>query len=238
MIKKKKSFCFIVLIFLISFTGCDGDDPPFKKVLNVPYCPQSYAYYCAAACVYMWATYDGIPCTQAQVANWTGAWPCGVPPFTVVDAIGFFTFSQGYFAWRYNYELGAQGDLMGACIEGIKDNVPSIMPFYGGSHAVLVTGFEWHEDATDRPIGEVIYYSDPDGDYGEMVRIVANVEDFYWTPTAGLYYVLLGWEFYIYNGITGHDNFVLRRGTYYGGPPIYDPKGLLDGSSGDPEQPQ
>jgi hypothetical protein len=234
----KKSFRFIVLIILIIFIGCDGDDPPLKKVLNVSYCPQSYAYYCAAACVYMWATYDGIPCTQAQVANWTGAWPCGVPPLTVVDAIGFFTFSPGYFAWRYDYEFGAQGDLMGACIDGIRDKVPAIMPFYDGSHAVLVTGFEWHEEATGRPIGEVIYYNDPDGYIGKWFETVGFVEDHLWTPTAGLYYVLLGGDWYIYNGITGHNNFVLNLGTYYGGPPVYDPKGLLGNLPGGPDPTQ
>ena len=99
----KKCFLFLVVAYLINFTGCvGGSDPPFNKVLNVPYCPQSYAYYCAAACVQMWSNYDGFDTTQAEVVSWTGAWPCGVPPLTVVDAIGFFTFSPGHFAWRYN----------------------------------------------------------------------------------------------------------------------------------------
>jgi hypothetical protein len=47
---------------------------------------------------------------------------------------------------------------------------------------------------------------------------------------------LLGYDWYVNNGITGHDNFVLRRGTYYGGPSIYDPKGLLD-EGNEPEEP-
>jgi len=232
----KKAFRFFVFIVLIVFLGCGEGDPPFKKVLNVPYCPQSYAYYCAAACVYMWALFDGIPCTQAQVVSWTGAWPCGVPPLRVVEAIGFFTLSPGYAAWKYDSEPGAQGDLMGACIEGIKDRVPAIMPFEGGSHAVLVTGFEWHEDANGKPIGEVIYYNDPDGYVGKWYETVSYIENNLWTETNGLYYVLLGCEWYVDPGEMGHDGFVLRRGTYYGGPPIYDPKGLLDGSPGPEEQ--
>lgn len=231
----KKSFLVIIFIVLIGFTGC-YDDPPLRKVLNVPYCPQTYDYYCGATCVYMWALFDGIPCTLSQIVSWTGAWPCGVPPLVVRDAIGFFTFSQGYCAVEYDSTPGAQGDLMGACIEGIKDRVPAIMPFYEGSHAVLVTGFEWHEDANGKPIGEVIFYSDPDGYIGKTFEIVANIEDFYWTPTSGLYYVLLGCGCYVNNGVIGHDDFVLREGTYYGGPTVYDPKGLLGGPGGPDEQ--
>jgi hypothetical protein len=232
----KKCCLFLIIVSLMSVSGCDSGDPPLEKVLNVPYCPQSYAYYCAAACVHMWSLFDGYGTTQSQVVSWTGAWPCGVPPLTVVDAIGFFTNSMGHCALKYDHTPGAQGDLMGACIEGIKDRVPSIMPFYDGSHAVLVTGFEWHKDATGRPIGEVIYYSDPDGYVGKWFETVAFVEDHLWTPTSGLYYVLLGWVGYVYNGITGHDDFVLRLGTYYGGPSVYDPKGLLDEGSEQEEQ--
>ena len=69
----KKGFCFMMIFYLLSFSGCDSGDPPFKKVLNVPYCPQTYAYYCAAACVQMWSNYDGFSTTQAEVVAWTGA---------------------------------------------------------------------------------------------------------------------------------------------------------------------
>ena len=117
---------------------------------------------------------------------------------------------------------------MGACITGIENGAPAIMPFYEASHAVLVTGFEWYVE-NGRPIAEVMYYNDPDPEIGEPTVESANVvKNIYFTPHAGLYYVILGDEFFYHEGVTGHDTFVIRSGTYYGGPSVYDPKGLLD----------
>ena len=231
----KKFRCFIFIIALLCISGCDEEDPPNKRVLNVPYYSQVHYTYCAAACIQMWAHYDGCYYSQESIANFIGTWPCGTPPYDVVEGVRFFTFSWGYLAYKYDSVPGAQGDLMGACIEGIEDGTPSMMPFYNGSHSVLVTGFEWHYE-NNRPIAELMYFNDPDPWVGEPdAQSADDIKDFYFTPHANLYYVILGDEFYYNNGIEGHDDFVLRLGTYYGGPSIYDPKGLLDDLNIDPE---
>jgi hypothetical protein len=142
---------------------------------------------------------------------------------------------MGYFAYEYDYVPGAQGDLISACVDSIKDNVPAILPINGNSHAILVTGFEWHEEPDGRPIGEVIFFNDPDGEVGQDYDTVVAIENFYWDSAGGFYYILMGDSCYLYNGITGHDRFVFRKGTYYGGPSFYDPKGLWDGGAPEPE---
>jgi len=40
--------------------------------------------------------------------------------------------------------------------------------------------------------------------------------------------IFLGDEYFYIMGVGGHDEFVFRKGTYYGGPAIYDPKELLN----------
>jgi len=38
--------------------------------------------------------------------------------------------------------------------------------------------------------------------------------------------VIVGWPHFILDGMIGHDLFVMRGGTYYGGPSYYNPKNL------------
>ena len=72
----KKLCCLFIIIAFMSMTGCDDGDPPFKRVLNVPYHSQVYHTYCAAACIQMWAQYDTDICySQETIANFIGAWP-------------------------------------------------------------------------------------------------------------------------------------------------------------------
>jgi len=59
--------------------------------------------------------------------------------------------------------------------------------------------------------------------------LAANIlKSYYFIPADGWYYVILGDEYFYWQGIGGHDQFVFQNGTYYGGPMIYDPKGLLN----------
>ncbi|UCH94434.1 MAG: hypothetical protein JSV88_29760 [Candidatus Aminicenantes bacterium] len=223
----KKICCFIMIIASMCFSGCDSGDPPYKIKLNVPYHCQTEYNFCAPACIQMWAEYDtGFLYPQSEIAGYIGVGAGGIDPYSVRDGVNYYTFSQGYVAYRYLYEPGAPGDLISACIEGIKEHVPAIMPFYGASHAILVIGFEWHEDV-DRPIAEVMYYHDPDEYWGSNISITGSELEFNFTPIVGIYYVIVGDSWFDMYGTIGHDNFVIRRGTYYGGPSFYDPKGLL-----------
>jgi len=226
----KRCIYIIILSCLIASFGCDsGDDPPNRRVLNVPYHYQLEYNFCAAAAIQMWAHYDSYYYPQYDIASYIGALSGGVGPYDVEDGVRFYTASSGYVAYRYLYQPGSQGDLIAACIEGVKNYVPAIMPFYSGTHAILVTGFEWYEDINaDRPIAEMMYYNDPDPFWGESMSITGTDLDFYFGPAYGIYYVIIGESCFDTYGTFGHDGFVLRNGTYYGGPSIYDPKGLLE----------
>ena len=233
----KKSYCFIILIALICIISCDDGDPPNEIILNVPYHSQLNYNYCAPTCIQMWAHYDTGTCySQNDIASYIGLGATGgIDPWSVRNGVEYYTYSPGYVADFCYGSPGAQGDLISSCITGIQEYVPAIMPFYEARHAVLVIGFEWHNEG-DRPIAEVMYYHDPDEYWGANMAVVASeLEEYYFTPIYGIYYVIIGYRSFLYDGIDGHDNFVLRRGIYYGGPSIYDPKGLLDDLNIDPE---
>jgi hypothetical protein len=124
---KRSIFCTVLILSLMAFWGCD-DDPENIRVLNIPYIAQSHHTYCAVACLLMWSRFDGFDWTIEEIAMWTGAWDGCVPPSKVVNAIGMFTMSPGYFYGKYRWEPGCQGDLLGAVQEGINQYIPSIMP--------------------------------------------------------------------------------------------------------------
>jgi hypothetical protein len=235
----KKTFLFFVLIVLISFTGCDGDDPPYKKVLNVPYYFQVEYNFCAPACMQMWIKYEmGYYYNQYDIAAYIGLGSYGgIDPYSVRDGMRYYTYLMAHVAYRYCNEDGAHGDLVAVCIEAIRDGFPSIMPFYSADHAVLVTGFEWHKE-NGRPIAEVMYYHDPNQYYGPNMVISGSQLEYTFTPIQCILYVIIADSWFDYIGPVRHDSFVLNLGTYYGGPPIYDPKGLLDDLPEDPEEPE
>ncbi len=68
------------------------------------------------------------------------------------------------------------------------------------------------------------YYHDPTGAPNQTISALAL--DYAFDPAPYSYWVILGYSDYVDAGIDGHDTFVLRRGTYYGGPSNYDPKDL------------
>jgi hypothetical protein len=175
----------------------------------------------------MWIKYDmGHYYNQYDIAATIGLGSFGgIDPYSVRDGMRYYTSLFAHVAYRYCYEDGAHGDLVSACIEAIKEGFPSIMPFYNADHAVLVTGFEWHEEIY-RPIAEVMYYHDPNDFWGPNMVITGAELVTHFTPIQCIYYVIVADNWFDNIGTIGHDNFVLCNGTFYGGPPIYNPKGL------------
>jgi hypothetical protein len=223
--RQKKVMLLLIPVLFIWFSEC-SDPVPNKIVLNVPYYSQEgYPNYCAVACIRMWAAYSGNQVTMQEIADYVGVGPDGVLPRNIEKGVGNFTSAEGYMPVKSVLEPGAQGDLIGATVIGVKNGYPSIIPVYNADHAVLSIGNEWHEDENYRPIADVIYFHDPN--VGPNRKRAANIFlGAYFTPSYGRYWLIVAFPDFLDDGIEGHDEFVMAGGTYYGGPVHYDPKGI------------
>jgi hypothetical protein len=218
----------IVLLFLINWTCTIGVVPDKEVVLDVPYHNQECEGYCAAACIQMWAHHDGWLTFQTDIAEYIGAHPqSGAHPMEIERGVGYFTCSEGHFIQKLWDIPGAQGDLISVTISGIECGTPSIMPFYG-NHAILIRGHHWREDENNRPIAIRAYFHDPDN--GANGSISASLLKYAFEPSPWKYWVVVANPDIESVGISGHNQFILLNGTYYGGPNKYDPKGLTDPS--------
>ena len=178
----------------------------------------------------MWADRDGDCPDQYLIASTIGVSAGGAYPDDIIEGLNAFTFCPWpKLAIRCWTEPDAQGDLLAGAIRGIEQNYPAVVPFYDGTHAVIVRGFEWHENLeTGKPVAEVMFYHDPDPWEGPDQALVANMLlDYYFTPVAGDYWIILALPSFVEDGINSHIQFIQAGGTYYGGPSIYDPKGIL-----------
>ena len=210
----------------ITFQCSVSSDPPDWVIdLQVPYHYQLYCNYCGIACVQMWAHFDGWEVAQDSIASYVGITPgsYAANPYQLERAVGAYTGAYGYLERREFWEPGAQGDLISSTIEGLKYCVPSIMPF-SGNHAVLIKGSEWNEKTDGSPLAKRIYLHDPNNLPSQNISADELTRRF--IPCPFDYWVIVGWEDFILNGIIGHDTFVLMGGTYYGGPSYYNPKDL------------
>ncbi len=226
----KKKLFLVIVVLILCFSGCDsGDDPPNKKKIYIPYHSQLENNFCGIACIQMWADRDGECLNQYYIAEVVGVSGDGADPQDIKQGLQSFTFSNPKIAYRESCEPDAQGDLLAGAVRGIVHDYPSIVPFYDGIHAVIVRGFEWHENAvTGKSVAEVMFYHDPDPWEGDTKALVAHMlKDFYFTPTAGDYWLILPLPALIDEGEEDHLQFILAGGTYYGGPSFYDPKGIL-----------
>lgn len=222
---RQKVTLLLIPVLLICFFEC-GSPTPKKIILDVPFYSQGeYDYYCAVACIKMWAAYDGNLKTLHEIAAFVGVGMSGVEPDDIVKGVGNFTASEGYKAMKNEDAPGAQGDLISATVVGVKDGYPSIIPIYFGNHAIIARGYEWHDGLNDKPIADRIYFHDPN-DFPNRTRTAGDFMNAYFFPSRGKYWVILAFEFFLDDGIDGHDDFIMAGGTYYGGPIIYDPKGL------------
>ncbi len=200
---------------------CSSGEPEKNINLPVPYHDQVCQNYCGIACIQMWAEYNGIYVTQQAIANFLGISGETVSPYLLDQGVAYFSGSQGYLEFRPFDELDAQGDLIGATICGIQENIPSIMPFYG-NHAVLIKGYKWHEDLYGRPIADRAYYHDPDDLPNQ--NITAGTLESAFIPCPFNYWVIVGYPSFVPEGREGYNVFILEGGTYYGGSSNRDPQ--------------
>jgi hypothetical protein len=84
-------------------------------------------------------------------------------------------------------------------------------------------GYEWQEK-NEKPYAIRAFYHDPYNNQDNQ-NVPAYLLMFMYDPAPD-YWAILGWEWFVWSGILGHDGFVLKGGTYYGGPSYYNPKNL------------
>lgn len=221
--KLLRMFVIIFAYLLFINWSCSTSDPDYLVNLNVPYHAQECPNWCGIACVQMWADFNGPLVSQQNIANYLGIGGGTASPWELEWAVGTYTASEGYLALKEWDAPGAQGDLIGATICGIDAGIPAIMPFLG-DHAVLIKGHKW-SDSTGRPIAKKTFYHDPNNLPNQEIYGSSLADRF--VPCPWQYWVIVGWEDFVPIGFDGHIAFILRGGTYYGGPDPYDPKGIL-----------
>jgi hypothetical protein len=174
----------------------------------------------AIACIQMWGAYDHRYVAQSEIAASVGAF---TTPYDIAMGVSEFTDSTGWLEWTdansaYNQDLCVAYSI--ACV---KDKVPSIMPFYG-DHAVLSIGYQSHADEIGTPIADNMTYHDPDPIQGGNLNIIGPLLKERFQPTNGLYWVVVGYRWHVYDGRDGYNAFLEAGGTYYGGPLNYHPE--------------
>lgn len=211
---KKIMFCLIISSIIFPYTGCDDEPPPYR-ILPVPFFWAEEENYCTVACIKMWAHYDGnTNVGQPEIASYVG-----VPtlPDKAVNGVNHFTNSDGWMQWepysKYGQELCIAYSI--ACVE---DKCPSIIPVYGGTHAILAIGFKWHKNAMGTPIADFLAYHDPD--VGEGLEMPGDqLYGDYFLPVQLRYYVIVGARRHVTQGAIGLADFKAAGGTYYGEDP-------------------
>jgi len=219
-----RRFFLVVTVFCLMLSTFSCFDGPWTDTLeNVPYCPQERYNYCAIACIQMWAWYQGYTnVTQPQIANYIGVTTFGAYPDMIVQGIERFTASLGFLVEYKNTNLG-QDCCIAACIAAIKDFTPSIMPFYGGTHGVLVIGYTWHYENKIR-IADDMEYHDPNPEMGPNKNLtpIGLKTGAFWT-VKNKYMAIVGRRLQLRNGLDGYNTFIAEGGTFYGGPSNYNP---------------
>ncbi len=220
-------FLSILALLLMNVKCTVNTDPPNLRVnLNIPYIGQEYFNYCGIACLQMWARWDdNHAVTQNQIAQEVGISPNGylASPYHLESAVPLFTHSIGYLERRSFWDLGVEGDMIAAAIEGIKWDTPAIMPVDDGDHVILLKGFEWIEKPDKKPFAIRAMYHNPAGENNREISASLLQANFAPAPD---YWLILGDRSFVWNGEIGHDLFVMKGGTYYGGPSDYNPKKL------------
>jgi hypothetical protein len=191
------------------------------KVLPVPFKPQLYNGWCAAACVQMWAEYDNNHPSQEDIARIIG-WE-GVSPRSIAYGVGFFTRTTGvdfYLPGSAAYQNSA----IASQVVSVDDNIPSVSIVKSGTHAVIVIGFNWTWSSSGRPIAEGVYFHDPLSWAGEETYQTAESWKRWWFDTYNgrEFAFILGYFHHLGEGESGYADFLAAGGTYYGGPEDYD----------------
>jgi hypothetical protein len=216
---KKMILLLLVFVFLIN---CDDDNSPpnYSVSLNVPYYAWIGQNYCTVACIQMWGAYDGVYVDQATIASDVGA---PTNPYDAAHGVDLYTHSIGFVEMEEAISESKQDLCIAYSIACVDDTVPSIIPFNSGLHAILANGFDWHPETDGRPIADYMRYHDPDPNYGPNLEIPGSYLKSQFTPANGMYYVVTGMRLYGDWGLSGYAAFLMKNGTYYGGPALYNP---------------
>ncbi len=206
-----------LMLLVMLFSICCFLDPPPSKYLSVPHIQWKYSGWCGAACVQMWAWYEGSTyLTQDQIAPVTGWY--GATVYTIANGVTRFTSGNG-FAALYNNTYDQQDAAVSAQIASIKNGVPSISIVHDGFHSVIVIGFQWTELSDGTPRADYVKFNDPART--RSLKVAAwywKNEYFFPNLASGKYEIVLTNHSYIDEGYEGHQEFKARGGTYYGDP--------------------
>lgn len=213
----KNKYLVVGLMFLaVLILICCLHDPPASRFLSVPHITQTYYGWCGAACIQMWAYYEYLYPTQNEIAQYIGWTHSNV--YAIADGVTQFTSRNGFPSF-FNNNSDQQDLAVSTQIAAIRNGVPSISIVNYGTHAIIVTGFEWTELAGGRPRADFITFNDP-------LRLDSDTvgawtwKDFYFSPNpvSNKYEIVLTSPSYLDDGEEGHQEFMALDGTYYGDP--------------------
>lgn len=205
----------LTIIILI----CCNPSPHHHKMLPVPFLSQWYNGWCGAACIQMWAYYDGRDPSQDDVASFIGWTISNV--WAIADGVTYFTNSTGYprlfGSSQYQQDLA-----MSTQVASVEDDVPSISIVDGGTHAVIIKGFDWTDTSTG-PRADGVSFHDP-WRGPNWYQTAGEWKHAWFTAYNGEHLIVLGAFRYVSEGESGYANFLNQGGTYYGGPENYEPQ--------------
>jgi len=208
-----------------SFTIGGGGDGTQTVKLSVPYFYQECNYWCAPACIKMWALHGGALWSQQEIATYLGGLGSyGAEPRMVERAVGVYTCSTGWLEQTDAFDYQGKRDLIASTICGIEYGTPSIIPVDGGSHVVLIVGHKWYEQSDGRPVAVNVWIHDPWTKVPyEMLSSIELNRRF----DCGLsqLWAIVGESAFIWEGIDGHEAFIEAGGLYY---PGQDPQTVGD----------
>jgi hypothetical protein len=146
-----------ITILTIIILICCNPSPHHHKRLAVPFIQQWYIGWCGAACIQMWAYYQGLNPGQDDIAAFIGWTVSNV--IAIADGVTHFTNSYG-FPGIYGSGDYQQDAAMSAQVASVEDNIPSISIVNSGYHAVIVIGFDWTDTITG-PRADGVSFHDP-----------------------------------------------------------------------------
>jgi hypothetical protein len=148
-------------------SGSTNPSAPSSAVLNVPFFMQQQELSCGPAAIEMWAAYDGVSTTQQEIGSYIGCGANGsTSPGQIVAGVQHFTTSGKDAALEYNGGVGDPATIAGtyysAEITSITELVPSIPLVNGATHAVVLTGGDWHIDPdSGLYVWDLVAFNDP-----------------------------------------------------------------------------
>ena len=215
-----KHLIFTITVLSIIILICCNPSPHHHIRLPVPYESQWYNGWCGAACIQMWAEYDGRYPGQDEIASFIG-WT-GTNPPAIANGVGFYTNETGV-DWYYGSSEYEQDLALSSQVVSVKDNIPSISIVNNGYHAVIVIGFDW-TDTVNGPRADGVSFHDPLPYNGPSLYISAGDWKQNWfTAYNGQHVIILGYAWHVSEGEMGYIEFLNQGGTYYGGPKDYEP---------------